>query len=65
MNNFVTMLKENEISARVYNLTIGVMLFYGFLVNAIMCMFYTDVFLAWNPVAIIFGYFIPSSSSVI
>lgn len=65
MNNFVTMLKENEISARVYNLTIGVMLFYGFLVNAIMCMFYTDVFLAWNPVAIIFGYFISAIVGIV
>lgn len=58
MNSLLTMMKEKEISARAYNLTIGAMLFYGFFINMIMCMYFTDVFMGWNPIALIVGYLI-------
>ena len=43
---------------RKYNITIGLVLLYGFIVNVLMCHFFSDVFMSWNFTAIIIGYFI-------
>ncbi len=56
--------EENRLSIRKYNLTIGLVLLWGFAVNAFMCMFFTDVFLTWNPVAILIGYFIVAIAGI-
>lgn len=58
MDKTFTKARTSEISARTYNLTIGGMLFYGFFINMIMCLFFTDVFMTWNPIALLVGYFI-------
>lgn len=47
-----------ELTSKQYNLAIGAILLWGFAINVIMCMFFQDVFVTWNPVAVIIGYFI-------
>ena len=47
-----------ELSSKTYNTIIGLILLWGFVVNAIMCTFFQDVFSAWNPTAVLIGYFI-------
>lgn len=47
-----------KLTDKQYNLTIGVILLWGFLINAIMCTFFTDVFMTWNLTAVVIGYFI-------
>lgn len=49
---------NEELSIRAYNLVIGLVLLWGFVVNMIMCTFCTDIFMSWNPVAVIIGYFV-------
>lgn len=47
-----------EISAQTYNLTIGGMLLYGFIINIILCTCFTNVFMMWNPMVLLIGYFV-------
>ena len=47
-----------ELTSKQYNLAIGAILLWGFAVNVIMCTFFQDVFITWNPVAVIIGYFV-------
>ena len=47
-----------ELSGKTYNTIIGLILLWGFAVNAIMCTFFQDVFSSWNPTAVLIGYFI-------
>lgn len=47
-----------KLTSKQYNLAIGAILLWGFAINVIMCMFFQDVFVTWNPVAVIIGYFI-------
>ena len=47
-----------ELTSKQYNVAIGVILLWGFAVNVIMCIFFQDVFITWNPVAVIIGYFV-------
>lgn len=47
-----------ELTSKQYNLAIGAILLWGFAINVIMCMFFQDVFVTWNPVAVIIGYFV-------
>ena len=49
---------NRELSSKTYNTIIGLILLWGFAVNAIMCTFFQDVFSAWNPTAVLIGYFI-------
>lgn len=53
-----------EMSVRAYNLIIGVVLLWGFVVNCFMCTFYTDVFLGLNPFAVIIGYFVMAIAGI-
>ena len=50
--------KEGEMSLRTYNVTIGLMLLWGFVINALMCKFCTEIFLKWNFIYVLIGYFI-------
>jgi FtsH-binding integral membrane protein len=47
-----------QVSDRLYNMIIGAVLLWGFVINALMCTYMSDVFLQWNPIAVIIGYFI-------
>ena len=47
-----------NMSLRAYNVTIGLVLLWGFVVNVLMCKFCTDLFLGWNYVAVVIGYFV-------
>lgn len=50
--------QSNELSIRAYNIAIGLILLWGFVINIIMCACCTEIFMQWNPVAIIIGYFV-------
>jgi len=62
---------RGEMSLRSYNLTIGLVLLWGFAINAIMCKFCTPIFLEWNLTAVtvaaivipIIGIFVSRSES--
>jgi FtsH-binding integral membrane protein len=47
-----------QVSDRVYNAIIGAVLLWGFVINALMCTYLKDIFLQWNIIAVIIGYFI-------
>lgn len=55
---------KNEMSLRAYNLTIGAVLLWGFVINMLMCQFCTDIFMSWNFVAVIIGYFIVAIAGI-
>lgn len=48
----------DEMSLRGYNVLIGVMLLWGFVANALMYHFFVDVFMSWNFLLVIIGYFV-------
>ena len=50
--------KHGELSIRAYNVIIGLVLLWGFAINILMCTFCTDLFMSWNFVAVVIGYFI-------
>ena len=47
-----------ELSSKTYNTIIGLILLWGFAVNAIMCTFFQDVFSSWSPTVVLIGYFV-------
>ena len=47
-----------KLTSKQYNLAIGAILLWGFAINVIICMFFQDIFVTWNPVAVIIGYFV-------
>lgn len=47
-----------ELSARSYNLILGLTLIWGFGLNALFCIFFGDAVMTWNPGAILIGYFV-------
>ena len=47
-----------ELSARAYNLILGGTLFWGFLVNAVICLFFSDAVFAIPPTVLLLGYLI-------
>ena len=49
---------RDEMSSRAYNMLIGAVLLWGFVVNAIMCTFFADVFMSWNIYVVLIGYFV-------
>ena len=49
---------NKEMSNKQYNLVIGLILLWGFTVNAILCIVFPDVFISWNQTAVLIGYFI-------
>ena len=49
---------EAQVSDRLYNAIIGGVLLWGFLVNAFMCTYLVDIFIQWNYIVVIIGYFI-------
>ncbi len=52
------------LSIRGYNLAIGLILLYGFVVNILMVRFCTDIFMGWNFTAILIGYFVVAITGV-
>ena len=58
MYDYVEERKNGELSLRAYNLTIGLVLLWGFVVNLLMCKFCTKTFMNWNFTAVVIGYFI-------
>jgi FtsH-binding integral membrane protein len=46
------------VTDRLYNVIIGAVLLWGFLVNAFMCYYLSDEFLQWEPIGVVIGYFI-------
>lgn len=58
MNSTYSKTSNLTISAKMYNVTIGAMLFYGFFMNIILCTFFTNVFIAMDPRVVLVGYFI-------
>jgi FtsH-binding integral membrane protein len=48
----------NELSVRAYNLCIGLILLYGFVVNYVMVKYFSDVFAKWNLTLVLIGYFV-------
>ena len=49
---------NKELTSKQYNLAIGLILLWGFAVNVIMCIFFQDIFITWNPTLVLIGYFI-------
>ena len=49
---------NRELSSKTYNTIIGLILLWGFAVNAIMCTFFQDVFSSWSPTVVLIGYFV-------
>lgn len=56
--------KKGNLSIRAYNLVIGLVLLWGFGVNMLMCTFCTDIFMSWNPVTVVIGYFVVAIAGI-
>ena len=56
--------KRDEMSARAYNLLIGAVLLWGFVINALMCIYLTDTFMEWNFTMVLIGYFITAIAGI-
>ena len=50
--------RSENLSLRAYNVTIGLILLWGFVINMLMCKFCTEIFMSWNYLAVVIGYFI-------
>lgn len=48
----------NKLTDKQYNIAIGIILLWGFLVNTIMCVFFQNVFCSLKPTIVLIGYFI-------
>ncbi len=53
-----------ELSNKQYNILIGLILLWGFAVNAIMCTFFPHVFATWNPATVLIGYFVAAIAGI-
>ena len=53
-----------ELSNKQYNIVIGLILLWGFVVNAIMCAFFPHVFATWNPTTVLIGYFVVAIAGI-
>lgn len=51
-------------SLRAYNVTIGLILLWGFVINILMCKFCTDIFMSWNYATVVIGYFIVAFAGI-
>lgn len=56
--------RYGELSIRAYNVTIGLVLLWGFAINVLMCKFCTDVFMNWNFTVVVIGYFIVAIAGI-
>lgn len=48
--------EQRELTKRQFNIAIGIILLWGFSVNAVMCIFLADVFQAWDRTLVPYGY---------
>lgn len=53
-----------ELSNKQYNVVIGLILLWGFAINAIMCTFFPHVFATWNPTTVLIGYFVVAIAGI-
>ena len=53
-----------ELSNKQYNIVIGLILLWGFAVNAIMCAFFSHMFATWNPTTVLIGYFVVAIAGI-
>ena len=49
---------KGAMSLRAYNVTIGLILMWGFVINVLMCKFCTELFLSWDYTVVVIGYFV-------
>ena len=49
---------NKKLTDKQYNIAIGVILLWGFLVNTIMCVFFQDTFCNLNPIMVLISYFV-------
>lgn len=56
--------RYGELSIRAYNVTIGLVLLWGFAINVLICKFCTDVFMSWNFTVVVIGYFIVAIAGI-
>ena len=54
----------NKLTDKQYNITIGIILLWGFLVNTIMCVFFQDTFCNLNPTMVLIGYFVVALAGI-
>lgn len=54
----------NKLTDKQYNITIGIILLWGFLVNTIMCVFFLDTFCNLNPTMVLIGYFVVALAGI-
>ncbi len=68
MRNYPSIYSESysreEMSVRAYNLLIGAILLWGFVINAFMCANYTAVFQSWDLTVVIIAYFVIAISGI-
>lgn len=57
--------RRDELSSRTYNLVIGGILLWGFVINALMCAFCADFFMGLNWITIVIVYFIGLIAGII
>lgn len=55
---------NRELNNKQYNIVIGLILFWGFAINAIMCTFFSDVFVALNPTVVLIVYFVAAITGI-
>lgn len=55
---------NRELSNKQYNIVIGLILLWGFAVNAIMCAFFPHIFVTWNPTTVLIGYFVVAITGI-
>lgn len=54
----------NKLTDKQYNIAIGIILLWGFLVNTIMCVFFHDTFCNLNPTMVLIGYFVVALAGI-
>lgn len=54
----------NKLTDKQYNIAIGIILLWGFLVNTIMCVFFQDTFCNLNPTMVLIGYFVVALAGI-
>lgn len=56
--------RRGKLSRRLYNVIIGLILLWGLAINILMCKFCTDIFMSWNFIAVVIGFFIVATAGI-
>ena len=65
MASYVKRTRCDDLSLRAYNMLIGVILLYGFVMNYFMCVWFTNVFAEWNITLVLIGYFVVAITGIL